>query len=124
MDFNPTDKPKTFEMGLYPPSLREETKNFSTLESYVYVISKKFNPFSDSKESRYNKPIHLVNPDTDGYYTKKLNGETRIWSTSEIESIRDHTRFGVKWNNHYCQIPCYDDTNDQSTLKFKLFYMA
>ena len=49
MDFNPS-KQKTFELALFPPSIREETKNYSTLESFIYIIRKKFNPFEGSEK--------------------------------------------------------------------------
>ena len=49
-----------FERALKPASLKEETKNWSTLAGYVYCLSKTFNPFSDHKNKKLNKPLHLV----------------------------------------------------------------
>lgn len=49
-----------FERALKPPSLKQETKNWSTLAGYVYMLSKEFNPFSDHKNKKLNKPLHLV----------------------------------------------------------------
>ena len=39
MDFN-LQKETTFERALRPKEVEEKTKNFSTIEGYVYVISK------------------------------------------------------------------------------------
>ena len=44
MDFN-LDKSLTFERALKPNEIKTKTKNWSTVEGYVYIISKKFPPF-------------------------------------------------------------------------------
>ena len=45
MDFN-SEKEETFARALKPNSIKTETKNWNTLEGYVYVISKRM-PVAD-----------------------------------------------------------------------------
>ena len=46
MDYNPKAKAETFANALRPFAIKDETKNWSTIKSYIYVISKTFNPIS------------------------------------------------------------------------------
>ena len=54
MDFTPNSA--TFLRSIKPESIRQETKNFSDITGYVYVIQKKFSP----DNGRFNQPINLI----------------------------------------------------------------
>ncbi len=54
MDFTPNSA--TFLRSIKPESIRQETKNFSDITGYVYVIQKRFSP----DNGKFNQPINLI----------------------------------------------------------------
>lgn len=54
MDY--TQNGTTFFRALKPESIREETKNFTDITGYVYVIQKRFSP----DNGRENQPLNLI----------------------------------------------------------------
>ena len=55
-----------------------------------------------------------IKPNNDGYYEATIKKITKIWNCDEIKS---KVYIGSA-NNNYWFYPCYEDTNDKSTLQW------
>lgn len=68
MDFN-LDREETFARALKPNSIKTETKNWNTLEGYVYIISKRM-PVADGDAPLNCVKIGMSNITTRGRFEK------------------------------------------------------
>jgi hypothetical protein len=88
MNFDTVNFGSEFRRGLHPEDIREETRNWSTLETYVYIIAKTFNPYSDNKDRKLNTKLHLVKVGFSSMKTRsgaeKLYGRMAGFRTSLI----------------------------------------
>ena len=70
MDFNLKERAATFARAMKPSDIRAETKNWTKLESYVYVISKRMSVKADDGDA-----INLVKVGMSNLTTKEKTGK-------------------------------------------------
>lgn len=70
MDFNLKERAATFARAMKPNDIRAETKNWTKLESYVYVISKRMSVKADDGDA-----INLVKVGMSNLTTKEKTGK-------------------------------------------------